>query len=200
MYKKLSEIYSSTLPPMSEAELEEIENYLSPNTIPKELVNLLLCFNGSIDPVREVGFYSSEQIVEEHKSFTQLFKSADYVYPSSLVPIFTNGGAVVYFVKAENDKEHNKHVWSFCAGDGDREVYLEYESIEKMAQTLIQENEIKNTNKYPGTEGHYIDTDAFSEVQVKLNPNKYNLKQKGIKSPTGVQNVYEIESLHHVWG
>ena len=57
MYKKLSEIYCSTLPPMNEAELEEIKNYLFPNTIPKELVNLLLCFNGSIDPVREVGFF-----------------------------------------------------------------------------------------------------------------------------------------------
>lgn len=132
--------------------------------------------------------------------YVQLFKSADLVFPESLVPIYTVAGEIDYFIKANNNQDDNDFVWSFCAGDGDREIYLEYDSLTQMAQTLIEEHKIRNTNRYPDTEGHYIDANALSKIQAKLNPNKHNPKQTFDKSPTGIKNVYEIEDLHSVWG
>jgi len=107
MFDELEKIFESFNPPMGKEEQKTLEEYFSPNILPKNLVELLHQFNG---------FYDS------------------------------------------------------------------------------------NTNKYPGTERHYIDGDAFSEVQQKLNPNMYDLKQKGCKSPTGVTNMCEIENLHQAWG
>lgn len=69
-----------------------------------------------------------------------------------------------------------------------------------MGKTFLAENEIKRTNKYPGTEGHYIDEKALSSVQSSLNPNMYSYKQKGEISSLGVVNVHDVEDLHKLWG
>ena len=90
-------------------------------------------------------------------------------------------------------------VFEYAVAHGDTEIYLVYDSVGKLIETLLIEKKISDTNKYPDYSEHYVDEEALKAVQPNLNSNMYHHTQKGNKSKSGVINVYEINSFASAW-
>ena len=184
------------LPAAIEA-IDRCEITFAPFRFPTELRLLYTVFDGfEFEP--GLGILSLAGVTEKRKYLQALWKGEEQAFPPALFPVADMDGSMWFTVLA---KEHKPRapILTLAMGDGSNELELEYESLALMAETILEQSRVTSVNQYPGTTGHYSDSEASAAVKPALNPNMYRIDQKGVFSSTGVQKLFDLDDLPDEW-
>lgn len=195
MFKKFSEIIGCYAnPPATDKDIKALTTAFFPFQINTELKSFLSVMNGQ----KEEGFLSCEKIIEERDFYRKIFKEEGERFPEALLPIYSFDIRALFIVLSKSKSEQSG-VFGFYISDGDTDFYLEYNSLQSMVKTFIELDSFSKINKYSNTQGHYIDRDIYDQIELKINPDIYQLKQKGSFSESGIKNIYDFYNLPKEW-
>lgn len=195
MFKRISEIIGCYAnPPATDKDIKALTTAFFPFQINTELESFLGVMNGQKDE----GFLSCEEIIEERDFYRKIFKEEGERFPEALLPIYSFDIRTLFIVLSKCKSEQSG-VFGFYISDGDTDFYLEYNSLQSMVKTFIELDSFSKINKYSDTQGHYIDRNIYDQIELKLNPDIYQLKQKGSFSKLGVKNIYDFYNLPTEW-
>jgi len=177
--------------------IDEIEQRFSPFVFTEELREMYSVFDG-LELGLGNGLLSLSCTIEARSDLERQFARTGEVFPAALFPLADLDGCYCFTTLSKN-MSATAPVLSFALSDGADELYLEYESIYRMAETVLEQTRIASVNQYPGAKGHYVDQEALEAAQPSLNPNMYRLDQKGNFSSAGIQNVFGMARPPAQW-
>ncbi len=120
--------------PAPEAEIAEVEMACRPFLLTSELKELYRSFNGSKD---EDSFQTLEEVLESREWYKSEFSELGMIYPSALFSVCTTNYGHLFAIMAKSCQESSP-ILEWAVSEGDREMTLEYSSLQSFAMTKLK--------------------------------------------------------------
>lgn len=194
-------------PPLSQEQIKDYNNQLSPFCLTQELQTLYGWHNGKIELTSEnfnmltdfshefnlffEQWYSIDEALDWRNKYLDGLQKDDFYFPKAWLPIGTIDVLEYVAVLGRTPNMPTK-ILSIDPTEGDFTGYLVFESVEALLRTHLEYHKLQHQG---------LDPD-YNDFILKYSPNSHRGQSDGIYSTNNVQNVFDLwtpEDLPKEW-